>query len=71
VLVAATLAMISARRLRAASDTYATLLEASARLHLTDLADKLRIEEQPMGFPLGDAVMRRLTVPTSEPEWTL
>ncbi|MGW4905026.1 hypothetical protein [Streptomyces sp. NPDC004270] len=67
--LAATLVVISARRLRTASDTYATLLEASVRLHLTDLADKLRIEEQPMGPPLGGAVMRQLTspVPTSGP----
>ncbi|GAA1092847.1 hypothetical protein [Streptomyces javensis] len=67
--LAVTLVVISARRLRAASDTYATLLEASVRLHLTDLADKLRIEEQPMGPPLGGAVMRRLngSVAVSEP----
>ncbi|MFK0288903.1 hypothetical protein ACIQU6_00250 [Streptomyces sp. NPDC090442] len=61
--LAATLVVISARRLRAASDTYATLLEASVRLHLSDLADKMRIEEQPMGPPLGRAVMRRLSSP--------
>ncbi|MFE4797681.1 hypothetical protein ACFRFL_21865 [Streptomyces sp. NPDC056708] len=66
--LAATLVVISARRLRAASDTYATLLEASVRLHLTDLADKLRIEEQPMGPPLGGAVMRRLSSPVPVPE---
>lgn len=67
--LAATLVIISARRLRTASDTYATLLEASARLHLTDLADKLRLDEQPMGPLLGGAVMRRLTgpLPVSEP----
>ncbi|MEU1535878.1 hypothetical protein [Streptomyces fagopyri] len=62
------LMVISARRLRTASDTYATLLEASVRLHLTDLADKLRIEEQPMGPPLGDAVMRRLSSPAPATE---
>lgn len=67
--LAATLVVSSARRLRIASDTYATLLEASVRLHLTDLADKLRIEEQPMGPLLGSAVMRRLSspAPVSEP----
>ncbi|MFJ2375561.1 hypothetical protein ACIOZL_22550 [Streptomyces sp. NPDC087769] len=67
--LAATLVVISARRLRAASDTYATLLEASVRLHLADLADKLRIEEQSMGPLLGGAVMRRLSspVPATEP----
>ncbi|MER7038009.1 hypothetical protein [Streptomyces microflavus] len=67
--LAATLVVISARRLHAASDTYATLLEASVRLHLTDLADKLRIDEQPMGPQLGGAVMRRLSspVPATEP----
>lgn len=67
--LAATLVVISARRLRTASDTYATLLEASVRLHLTDLADKMRIEEQPMGPLLGGAVMRRLSspAPVSEP----
>ncbi|MGX1223454.1 hypothetical protein RKD42_004713 [Streptomyces ambofaciens] len=67
--LATTLVIISARRLRTASDTYATLLEASVRLHLTDLADKLRIEEQPMGPSLGGAVMRRLNgpAPVSEP----
>ncbi|WP_411114906.1 hypothetical protein [Streptomyces sp. 029-5] len=39
------------------------------RLHLADLADKLRIEEQPMGPLLGGAVMRRLSspVPAAEP----
>ncbi|MHB6910206.1 hypothetical protein [Streptomyces sp. CB02959] len=65
----ATLAVISVRRLRTASDSYATLLEASVRLHLTDLADKLRIEEQPVGPSLGSAVMRRLSspVPSTEP----
>ena len=61
--LAATLVVVSARRLRAASDTYAALLEASARLHLTDLADKLRLEEQPTGPLLGGAVMRRLSSP--------
>ncbi len=66
--LAATLVVISARRLRTASDTYATLLEASVRLHLTDLADKLRIEEQPMGPPLGSAVMRRLSSPAPATE---
>ncbi|MFD7183254.1 hypothetical protein ACFV90_24965 [Streptomyces sp. NPDC059904] len=66
--LAATLVVISARRLRTASDTYATLLEASVRLHLTDLADKLRIEEQPMGPPLGGAVMRRLSSPAPATE---
>ncbi|MFH8569154.1 hypothetical protein [Streptomyces sp. NPDC017993] len=67
--LAMTLVVISARRLRTASDTYAALLEASVRLHLTDLADKLRIEEQPMGPPLGGAIMRRLSSPppASEP----
>jgi hypothetical protein len=69
--LAATLAIVSARRLRIASDTYATLLEATVRLHLTDLADKLRIQEQPMGSPLGVAVMRRLSVPASESERAL
>ncbi|MBA5221653.1 hypothetical protein [Streptomyces griseoaurantiacus] len=59
----ATLVIISARCLRTASDTYAALLEASVRLHLADLADKLRIEEQPMGPLLGGAVMRRLSSP--------
>ncbi|MEW2095085.1 hypothetical protein ACIG8K_18040 [Streptomyces halstedii] len=66
--LAATMVVVSARRLRAASDTYATLLEASVRLHLTDLADKLRIEEQPMGPPLGGAVMRRLSSPAPATE---
>lgn len=67
--LASVLVVISARRLRSAADTYATLLEASVRLHLTDLADKLRIEGHPMGPPLGGAVMRRLTSPkpASEP----
>jgi hypothetical protein len=67
--LAATLMIISTRRLRTASDTYATLLEASVRLHLADLADKLRIERQPMGPMLGGAVMRLLSspVPVSEP----
>ncbi|MFI6278322.1 hypothetical protein [Streptomyces sp. NPDC050988] len=67
--LAVALMITSARRLRAASDTYATLLEASVRLHLADLADKLRIEEQPMGPLLGSAVMRRLRspLPVSEP----
>ncbi|MGV9918350.1 hypothetical protein ACWDUK_14220 [Streptomyces cellulosae] len=67
--LAAMLVVISARRLCSASDTYATLLEASVRLHLTDLADKMRIEEQLVGPLLGGAVMRRLTspVPVSEP----
>jgi hypothetical protein len=39
------------------------------RLHLTDLADKLRIEEQPIGPLLGGEVMRRLNspAPVSEP----
>ncbi|WP_143672394.1 hypothetical protein [Streptomyces sp. OK228] len=65
----AMLMLMSARRLRTASDTYAVLLEASVRLHLTDLADKLRIEEQPIGPLLGGAVMRRLSspAPTLEP----
>jgi hypothetical protein len=69
--LAATLVVISARRLRTASDTYATLLEASVRLHLSDLADKLRIEDQPVGPLLGGAVMRRLgsSAPVSEPAW--
>ncbi|MGW8988111.1 hypothetical protein ACWGQ9_36375 [Streptomyces parvus] len=66
--LAATLVVISARRLRAASDTYATLLEASVRLHLADLADKLRIEEQSMGPLLGGAVMRRLSSPVHATE---
>ncbi|MGW1250888.1 hypothetical protein [Streptomyces sp. NPDC002535] len=61
--LAAALVVISARRLRAASDVYATLLEASVRLHLADLADKLRIEEQPIGPSLGGTVMRRLRSP--------
>lgn len=67
--LAAMLGVISARRLRSASDTYATLLEASVRLHLTDLADKMHVGEQPVGPLLGGAVMRRLTspVPLSEP----
>ncbi|MFE5158152.1 hypothetical protein ACFRNT_06370 [Streptomyces sp. NPDC056697] len=66
--LAATLVVSAARRLRTASDAYATLLEASVRLHLTDLADKLRIEEQPMGPPLGGAVMRRLSSPAPSTE---
>ncbi|MET9037005.1 hypothetical protein [Streptomyces mirabilis] len=70
-LLGATLATIAARRFRTASDTYAVLLEAAVRLHLTDLADKLRIEEQPMGPPLGSAVMRRLSGPVPAPEPTL
>ncbi|MGW6708161.1 hypothetical protein ACWGDE_25165 [Streptomyces sp. NPDC054956] len=69
--LAAMLVIISARRFRTASDTYATLLEASVRLHLTDLADKLRIEQQPMSPLLGGAVMRRLTSPVPVPEPTL
>ena len=66
--LSAMLLIISTRRLRTASDTYAALLEASVRLHLADLADKLRIEEQLMGPSLGGAVMRRLSgaTPLSE-----
>ncbi|WP_327187950.1 hypothetical protein [Streptomyces sp. NBC_01334] len=67
--LAATMVVVSARRLRTASDTYATLVEASVRLYLADLADKLRIEEQPLGPLLGGAVMRRLSspAPVTEP----
>ncbi|MEV0913388.1 hypothetical protein AB0I93_03765 [Streptomyces sp. NPDC049967] len=57
------LVMIASRRLRIASDTYAVLLEASVRLHLADVAVKLGIEEQPMGPPLGGAIMPRLGGP--------
>ncbi|AZQ35792.1 hypothetical protein EJ357_21715 [Streptomyces cyaneochromogenes] len=66
--LAATLVTISARRLRTASDTYATLLEASARLHLTDLAVKLNIGELPVGPRLGAALMRQLSSPVPRPD---
>jgi hypothetical protein len=41
---AAALAVTARRRVRAATDTHARLIEAATRLHLTDLADRLRIE---------------------------
>ncbi|MEV7782323.1 hypothetical protein [Kitasatospora sp. NPDC088351] len=67
-LLGVALAATSARRIRAASDVYATLLEATARLHLTDLAEKLQVEVQPAGQALGGAIMRQLANrPTGQP----
>ncbi|WP_217572248.1 hypothetical protein [Streptomyces sp. GbtcB7] len=64
--ITAVLAFTSWRRTRTAADTYATLLEAAARLHTRDLADHLGLDPVgPLTHESGDNLTRHLT--TSPP----
>ncbi|WP_435601171.1 hypothetical protein [Streptomyces sp. C10-9-1] len=59
------LAVTSWRRTRTAADTYATLLEAAARLHARDLADHLGLDPAgPFTHEAGDTLTRHLTPST-------
>lgn len=60
--ITAVLAVTSWRRTRCAADTYATLLEAAARLHARDLADHLGLDPAgPFTHESGGALTRHLT----------
>ncbi|WP_280341133.1 hypothetical protein [Nocardia abscessus] len=60
-LLAAVLAAIARHRIRAATDTYATLLEATARLYATTLAIQLGIDHSgPLTAELGHTLTRHL-----------
>ncbi|MFF5494441.1 hypothetical protein [Streptomyces aquilus] len=59
--LAAVLATIARHRIRAATDTYATLLEAAARLHTGELAAVLGVSDtDSTGTESGDVVMSLL-----------
>jgi hypothetical protein len=59
--LAAAVALTARHRVRAATALYARLLEAAARLHLTDLASQLGIDHTgPADTALGEALTRRL-----------
>ncbi|MFE9611251.1 hypothetical protein [Streptomyces sp. NPDC006012] len=60
-LISAVLAVSSRARTRAATGTYATLLEAAIRLHGTDLADRLGIDRSgPLTKEFGAELARHL-----------
>ncbi|MFD4604363.1 hypothetical protein ACFWPQ_40900 [Streptomyces sp. NPDC058464] len=60
--ITAVLAVTSWRRTRSAADTYATLLEAAARLHARDLAAQLGLDPAgPFTQESGDTLGRHLT----------
>jgi hypothetical protein len=60
-LIATVLAVASWHRTRAAIDAYASLLEAAARLHTTDLARHLGVDHPgPLDSQTGDALTRLL-----------
>ncbi|MBO0914951.1 hypothetical protein [Streptomyces laculatispora] len=64
--LAAVLALTVRYRVRSATDTYAQLLEAAARLHATDLAAQLGIDHDgPLSPILGDALTRQLRTRTT------
>ncbi|MFE1989166.1 hypothetical protein [Streptomyces mirabilis] len=66
-LVATVLALTARARTRAATDTYALLLEAATRLHTRDLAARLGLDATgPLGPEVGDTLTRHLT-PTPPP----
>ncbi|MFD7003805.1 hypothetical protein ACFWA5_48130 [Streptomyces mirabilis] len=72
--IAAVLAVTSWRRTRSAADTYATLLEAAARLHARDLADRLGLDPAgPFTRESGGALTRHLSPspPPRPPDDTL
>lgn len=59
--VATVVALVAHHRIRTATDTYATLLETTARLHVGTLADQLGIEHAgPVTAQLGRTLTRRL-----------
>ncbi|MFJ1844420.1 hypothetical protein [Streptomyces sp. NPDC088146] len=59
--LAAALALTARSRIRGATDSYAQLLEAGARLHATDLAVQLGIDHTgPLDTALGDALTHQL-----------
>ncbi|WP_073224352.1 hypothetical protein [Streptomyces sp. NBRC 110465] len=65
--ITAALVLAGRRRTRTAIDTYATLLEASTRLHARDLAERLGLDAGgPVTPEAGDALTRLLT-PSSPP----
>ncbi|MGW4810901.1 hypothetical protein ACWEPB_04510 [Kitasatospora cineracea] len=64
---AAALAAASVFRTRSAADVYATLLEATSRVHLPDLAEKLQVRTESSGTLMGRAVMHRLSGRFPEP----
>lgn len=71
--ITAVLAATSWRRTRTAADTYATLMEAAARLHARDLADRLGLEPAgPLTQESGDTLTRHLipSQPSRPPEDT-
>ncbi|MFI0155766.1 hypothetical protein [Streptomyces lydicus] len=66
--LAAALALTARYRIRSAIDTYAQLLEAAVRLHITDLAAQLGIDHTgPAGPALGDVLTDQLRTRTSTP----
>lgn len=66
--LAAALALTAGYRIRGATDTYAQLLEAAARLHTTDLATQLGIAHTGPADPtLGDALTHQLRTRTPGP----
>jgi hypothetical protein len=59
--LASVIAATAHHKVRAATDTYAALLETAARLHTTALAEQLRIEHTgPLNTRLGEALTHRL-----------
>jgi hypothetical protein len=70
VLITATLALTGRARTRTATDTYALLLEATTRLHIRDLANRLGLDPTgPLTPETGDTLTHHLT-PTSPPPTT-
>ncbi|UUU44137.1 hypothetical protein [Streptomyces sp. NBC_00162] len=64
----AVLALTARYRLRSATGAYARLLEAAARLHATDLAIQLGIDQTgPLDSALGDALTHQLNTCTPSP----
>lgn len=64
----AVLALTARYRLRSATDAYAQLLEAAARLHATDLAIQLGIDHTgPLDSALGEALTHQLNTCTPSP----
>ncbi|MEU6481067.1 hypothetical protein ABZ858_30170 [Streptomyces sp. NPDC047017] len=64
----AALALTARHRVRSATDTYAQLLEAAARLHTTDLAAQLGVDHAgPLDPALGDAITHQLRTRTAFP----
>jgi hypothetical protein len=58
--VSGVLGLTGWRRTRAATDTYAVLLEAATRIHTRDLADHLGLDTATSPTDIGDALTRHL-----------